>query len=134
MKKEEIKIEQKKKLEDLHWQIQQWKSNLRFMDDEIIFINRLLDSYAFQPNTPNLFERIQDFKTRLKHVTIEKKEVLKQISKHENDLGGMLECTDIQCDLGYYRKQDKLQAEVDLCLENFNYAGGILKGRKPDNE
>tara|TARA_R110000868_G_scaffold126481_6_gene333593 strand:+ start:10453 stop:10881 length:429 start_codon:yes stop_codon:yes gene_type:complete len=142
MKKEEIKIEQKKKLEDLHWQIQQWKSNLRFMDDEIIFINRLLDSYAFQPNTPNLFERIQDFKTRLKHVTTEKKEVLKQISKHENDLGGMLECTDIQCDLGYYRKQDKLQAEVDLCLENFrqlkseifNYAGGILKSRKPDNE
>ena len=141
MKKEEIKTDQKQKLDDLHGQIQQWKSNLQFMDDEIIFINHLLDSYAFQPNTPNLFERIQDYKTRLKNTTLERKEVQRRISKHDSILGGILECTDAQCDLNYYRKQDKLQTEVDSCLDNFkqlkseifNYASGILKSRKPEN-
>lgn len=140
MKKKEINPDQKKKLEDLHWQIQQWKSNLQFMEDEILFINRLLSSYAFQPNTPNLFERIEDFKSRIKKISIVKQEINIRITKHENILGGILECADAECDLTYYQKQDKLQTEVDFCLDHFrqlkseifNYAGGILKNRKSE--
>ena len=139
MDKEEISIGRDRKIEELHSEIQQWKSNFQFMDDELIFIDRLLNSYVFQPYTPNLFERLQDYKSRLKHVKIRKQEVRKNISNHENTLGGILECTDSLCDLGYYRKHDKLQATVAECLEGFqelksgifNYAGGILKQRKP---
>ena len=139
MENEEISIRRDRSIEELHSEIQQWKSNLQFMDDELIFIDRLLNSYVFQPNTPNLFERLQDYKSRLKHAKISKQEVCHHISRHENTLGGILECTDSLCDLGYYRKHDKLQATVAECLEGFqelksgifNYAGGILKQRKP---
>jgi hypothetical protein len=139
MEKEKIGAVQEKKVEQLHWEIQQWKSRLQFMDDEILFTNRLLDSYAFQPNTRNLFERLQDFKARLKSVRVNRNELKNRISKHENTLGGMLECTDSACDMGYYLKHDKIQTETDESLsdfqklksEIFNYAGGILKKRKP---
>ena len=133
MEKIQTNTGQEKKVEELHWEIQRWKSHFQFMDDELIFIARLLDSYIFEPNTPNLFERLQNYKMRIK------KKVRDYISQHENTLGGMLECTDSACDLGYYRKHDKLQAKVDRCFadfqelksEIFNYAGGVLKRRKP---
>jgi hypothetical protein len=68
-----------------------------------------------------------------------KQEIRQRISIHESNLGGMLECTNATCDLAYYLKHDKLQTEVERCLESFqelkseifNYAGGILKKRKP---
>ena len=139
MEKEHITTGQEKKVEELHWEIQRWKSNFQFMDDELLFIGRLMDSYIFEPNTPNLFERLQNYKTRIKKIDALKKKVRDQISQHENTLGGMLECTDSACDLSYYRKHDKLQSQVDACFEDFqklkseifNYAGGILKRRKP---
>ena len=53
----------------------------------------------------------------------------------------MLECKDERCDLGFYNKHNALKAEVVSCMEDFqnlkaeifNYAGGILKKRKPNN-
>lgn len=130
---------QSKKVEELHYELQGWKSNLHFIDDEIIFIDRLLNSYVFQPNTPNLFERLQDFQHRLKKTKDTKTKLKTRIAKNENNLGGMVECTDESCDLEYYQKHDKLKAEVvdsiskfrELKSEIFNYAGGILKKRKP---
>lgn len=130
---------QSKKVEELHYEVQGWKSNLYFIETEIVFIDKLLDSYAFQPNTPNLFERLQNYQHRLKKTKNNKKQLKKRISQHENNLGGMMECTDESCDLEYYRKHELLKAEVldyitnfrDLKSEIFNYAGGILKKRKP---
>jgi hypothetical protein len=138
MGKKEIGTEQEEKVKELHWEIQQWKANLQFMDDELIFIDRLLDSYVFQHDTPNLFERLQDFKTRSKKAKTYKQEIHSQISKHENTLGGMLACKDSACDLRYYRKHDKLKTQVEQYLKDFrqlksgifNYAGGILKKRQ----
>ena len=109
------------------------------MADEITFIDHLLNSYAFEPNTYNLFERLQDYLERLKKVKIKKLKVIQKISKHESHLGGLLECNDDTCDLGFYQKHDSLKAEVADCMEDFqnlkaeifNYASGILKKRKP---
>ncbi len=139
MEKEQKKIGQEKKVEELHWEIQQWKSHFQFLDDELTFIERLLGSYAFQPNTPNLFERLQEYKIKIQKLETTKKKVRDYISAHENTLGGMLECMDSACDLAFYRKHDKLQLKVDDCFTEFqelkskifNYAGGILKKRKP---
>ncbi|NJB72159.1 hypothetical protein GGR42_002650 [Saonia flava] len=135
-----IKNKQTKKVEELHWECQKWKSHLQFIEDEIVFIDRLLNSYIFQPNTPNLFERLQGYLERLKKVKSNKKIVRNLISQHENDLGGMIECTTDRCDMEFYQKHNKLKAEVVDRMENFmalksevfNYAGGILKKRKPE--
>ncbi|MBM1106591.1 hypothetical protein JQC67_10615 [Aurantibacter crassamenti] len=133
---------QRNKVEELHLEIQGWKSNLDFINDEITFIDHLLNSYAFQPNTQNLFERLQDYLKRIHKSKETKKQLQKLIVKHENALGGMIECTDASCDLTYYQKHDKLKASVldyinnfrDLKAEIFNYAGGIMKKRKPNAE
>lgn len=131
--------EQTVKVEELYRDTKRWKSCFQFNSDEMLFIERLLNSYVFEPNTPNLFERLRDFQERLKKTITEKKDVMDRIRKHEAKLGGMLECTDSSCDLEYYSKHQQLKAEVDGFQEDFrqlksdvfNYAGGILKKRKP---
>ncbi len=132
------KENQVKKVEELHWDSQQWKSHLRLMQDEIMFIERLLNSYIFEPNTPNLFERLRDYQSRLGKAKAYRDDVQKIIAQHERNLGGMMECTDTTCDMTYYQKHEKIKAEAvncmeifqDLKTEVFNYAGGILKQRK----
>ena len=138
VKKESILEEQENKVNQLHNDAIHWKSNLRFMQDEITFFSRLLNSYIFEPNTPNLFERLQDYQERLKRTIAKKTEVTLKISKHENSLGGMLECEDEACDLGFYMKHNTLQAEIVSCVQDFqhlkgeifNYAGGILRKKR----
>lgn len=131
--------QQSLKVEELYRDTRRWRSCFQFNSDEMLFLERLLNSYVFEPNTPNLFERLRDYQDRLKKAISEKKAVTDRIRKHEGTLGGMLECTDSSCDLEYYRKHEQLKAEVtyfqedfrQLKSEIFNYAGGILKKKKP---
>lgn len=127
------------KVADLNNDCKHWISTFKFMDEEQIFIRKLLESYVFEPNTPNLFERLQDYKMRL----IEEKKLMQTIENkvlaHENILGGMLECNQEQGDVAFYNTHNALKMEVlhsfeafkILKSEIFNYAGGILKNRKP---
>ncbi|MCW5515762.1 hypothetical protein [Muriicola sp. Z0-33] len=139
MKNTETQNFKAKKVEELHSQSNQWKSNLCFLRDELTFINQLLHSYVFEPNTPNLFERLQNYQDQLKKVSTEEVGLQQRIEKHETDLGGMLETSDDINDKEYYNKHEALNTLVTDCLLNFrdlkseifNYAGGILKQRKP---
>ena len=123
-----------KKVAELHWKIQQWKLQFQLMDDEIVFIKRLLDSNAFRSNIPNLFERLQDYKTHLEEVYNRSEAIRTQISLHENNLGGMLDGDDSSISAEDAKRNDSLQLEVDECLGDyqnlksdiFNYTGGIL--------
>ena len=116
-----------------------WKSNIQFIEDEMLFINRLLHSYVFEPRTPNLFERLELFKRAYAKSKNEKEELKYLISKHENTIGGILECTSTICDFAYYKKHEQLCKRIAMHFENYlqlksdiyNYAGAILKRRKP---
>jgi hypothetical protein len=66
MKNSPEKTNQEKQVEKLHWESFKWKSHFLLMEDELFFIDRLLNSYVFEPNTPNLFERLMEYKTRTK--------------------------------------------------------------------
>ena len=133
------KIDQNKKLDVLYADCKYWISTFKFTEDEIVFITKLLESYVFEPNTPNLFERLQDYLKRIKQIEIENTRVKKRVIDHENKLGGMLECVNDACDLTFYNKHNLIKAEVNNCneifkvlkAEIFNYAGGILKSKKP---
>jgi hypothetical protein len=133
-------MDKEEQLAQLHWRIQQWKSHLQFMEDEILFITRLLQSSAFKTNTPNLFERIQNYGTRIESLNLRSQEIKTAISIHENDLGGDWDRTTPTLGSDDNKRSDKLQAEVDKCLEHFqnlkseifNYAGGILKTRSSE--
>jgi len=132
---------QEKKLEELHWDLQRWRSNIEFIEDEMLFINRLLHSYVFEPRTPNLFERLELFKLSYSKSKKEKETIKRLISKHENTIGGILECTSTICDFAYYQKHEKLFKRVSKHFENYlklkadiyNYAGAVLKLKKSSN-
>jgi hypothetical protein len=134
MEKEKTSTEQRK-VEKLHWEIQQWKLQLQFIDNENLFISRLLDSNIFKPNILNLFERLQDYKHRLKKLSDAEEKLRHEISKHESNLGSILERTDNVSSLDYYINHDKLQSKVATYIEDFqklkseifNYVGGLLK-------
>ncbi len=135
MKNFSINKKENKRTEELHWETQQWKSDLQFVEDEIIFIEQLLNSYAFEPNTPNLFERLQHFLKHLEHFKKRKSELVSVLAKDDNDLGRILESTDNVFETAYYKKHDELRSEMksamkqfqQLKLEIFNYTGGILR-------
>ncbi len=125
-------------LHQMHWDCQQWKSTLHFIDDGIIFMEGLLNTYTFLPNTPSLFEKIQDYNTQMKNLKKIKAEVRSSLSKHENISGGLMEVYDCKCDGQLFQKHDILKAQVADCVERFHtlrseiycYAANILKNRR----
>jgi len=127
-------------LQKLHLDTQKWKSSFFLIDDELLFIEQLLHSYVFEPNTPNLFERLQDYLERLKHIKGDKTNMQKLLVQHENNLGGSIESENGKWDEDVHMEHEKLKANVANCLQQFqtlkseifNYAGGILKRRRPD--
>ncbi|MBQ0734786.1 hypothetical protein [Aquimarina celericrescens] len=133
-----IKPTSEKQLKEIHLDALEWKSSLYFIEGEIQFINQLLNSYVFEPTTPNLFERLQEYKEQLKKVEEQIESLHKSIRKHESQLGGMLECDTISCDHDYYQEHESLKITYSKFYKNFRelkskvfgYAGGILKKKK----
>ena len=126
------------KVEQFHREAQIWISSAYFIKDEVIFIEKLLRSYVFEPDTPNLFERLQDYLQRLESNKSRLDELVNQLIGYETELGGLLECQafDDLAELEKRHLQMKSQGEEFqlkfkmLKSEIFNYAGGILRKRK----
>ncbi len=139
MKTSEIKSPNSLTLEAMRIQVHNWESDLEFIHDELVFIERLLNSYVFEPTTLNSFQKIDNFLLRLQKVKHCKNKIKTQISKHLNQLGGILESSDAFCDDNSIQKHDSIQRQVQICVtdfktvksEIFKYASGILKLRKP---
>ena len=135
------KSDQEKKVEKLHWESLKWKSHFLLMEDELLFINRLINSYVFEPNTPNLFERLKEYKSRIKTIEGSISKAKANLAIHENKLGGVMECMGKSCDTAYTKQHETIKIEVAACieafqnlkLEIFNYAGGILRKNKSNS-
>ena len=125
-------------IESFHREAQIWISSAYFVKDEMIFIEKLLHSYVFEPDTPNLFERLQDYLQRLELTKSKMDQLVSDLIAYESELGGLLECQtfDDFADLEKRHKQIKVRGEEFqlkfkmLKSEIFNYAGGILRKRK----
>lgn len=139
-----IKLRTKQNLADnglaeiLHGASKKWISSLQFMHDELLFIDRLLNSYVFEPNTPNLFERLQEYLDKLKVVKQSQLDVQTRVIDHESTLSGILEFEQKQDASEFLEEHDQLEEVVEDCMYNFqflkseifNYAGSILKQKK----
>ena len=127
------------KITEMHTRLLNWRSCLQFIGDEMTFIEKLLNSYVFEPRTPNLFERLELFKRGFKASKKEKEILLTTIKEHEKHLGGLVECTTEECDESFHEKHRNLEATMHHYLEDYlklkgevyNYAGSVLKRKKP---
>ncbi len=130
---------QEKRVQELHLELQEWRSHIYFIEDEMHFMDKLLHSYVFEPRTPNLFERLEKFKAELDASKKDKKKLKGLITKHENTIGGIMECTSEVRDTACYKKHVELQNRLTRYFEDYRnlksavyaYAGSILKRRKP---
>ena len=126
-------------IEGLYREVHAYRTNLHFAQDEITFFDHLLKTYNFQPNTQNLFERLQLFERGLHKAKEAINVLVSRIDKHESRLGGLMESGDASLDHELYKSHDTLTADLndfmathhDLKTEIFNYIGGFLKKRKP---
>lgn len=127
-----------RKIEKLHWHIQHWKSDLQFLEDEIIFVEQLLNSNIFESNKSGMSDKLEDFLKRLATFNDRKTKVRLLISKHENQLGTVMESTNDNVITDFHHRHDDLELEVLDCTDNFkslkaeifNFVSGILKNRK----
>ncbi|MGB5666576.1 MAG: hypothetical protein WBM53_07000 [Maribacter sp.] len=121
-------------LSEFHCDAKLWKSMIGYMENEIQFINKLLNSNAFRDATPNLFEHLQNFKHEIKTKTREAKNFKKEINMYEAELKGILECDNISCDTFYMESHKLLKTRFekfysefnDYKTRVFNYTGGNL--------
>lgn len=128
---------QNKKAEDFQYECQYWKSKLCFMEDETIFIDRLLNSNVFEIETPNLFERLQDYKRKLKEIETKKIEVIQRITEYERIIDIMHKGKNDAPEIKFYLTYNDLrrlfigfeETFQSLKVDIFNYVGGILQKR-----
>ena len=122
-------------LMEFHFDAMLWKSMIGYMENEIQFINRLLNSQAFKETTPNLFERLQEIKHEMKTKTGKVKSFNKEIDKYEIELKGILECQDISRDTFSVESHKSLKNRFEEFYTEFNeyktkvfdFTGGILR-------
>lgn len=131
--------DREKEVQELYQELQKWKSYIHFIDDEMQFIDRLLNSYVFEPRTPNLFERLELFKQKFAQSKNEKRKIKRLIAQHEGKMAGILECTTTSCDSSYRQKHKDFLKKVSEYVEHYlmlkseiyTYAGSVLKRGKP---
>ncbi len=126
-------------IEELYAKLRAWKSHLRFAEDEMLYIQKLLGSYIFEPRTPALFEEVALYKENCKIFSVEMEKLKALVLNHESHLRGIFECSRTTCDEAYYKKYCQLQERMARYFEDFlrlktdlgKYAGNVLKRRKP---
>ncbi|WP_276391563.1 hypothetical protein [Eudoraea chungangensis] len=139
--KNTIDIESEFSLEKIHAKLQEYRSSLCFISDEFIFIEKLLHSYVFEPDTPNLFEKLQLYLSALEKLKKEKEQLKTLLCESEGRIGGAIEGKGSKTDLELYEEYKMMQLKMakftlefqQLKAEIFNYAGGILRKHRPDN-
>lgn len=122
-----------------HLEAKEWKSNLLFIEAELRFIEQLIHSYVFEPNTPNLFERLEYFKIQLANIKADYEKIQERVVSYDNVLGGLMESHDtVPLDPSIQKKQHMISTDYHQFLNTykplksdiFEYCGGILKHNK----
>lgn len=124
-------------LEALHRESRKWISQLDFTADEITFFDHLLDSYVFEPDTPGLFETLQQHQKGLVKSESICKALKRAVVEHEKQLSGLAEISSDTLDAAYEKKHQNLRVDMERCMANFqqlkagvfDYGQKILKKR-----
>nr|AWJ66138.1 hypothetical protein [uncultured bacterium] len=125
---------QQELLTAFHHDAEWWKSTLGDIDTDIKMIGQLMNVKIYKANTPNLFERLQQFNHEIKERAAETKHLKKEIVEYESKLRGILECEDTSCDTYYLVNHKALKDRFEEFYTGFsyfktgvyNYIGGIL--------
>lgn len=125
----------KKTREKYLFEISQWEDSLMFISEEIKFLEKLLSTDIFEPNIPNLYEKLQQYSKKLQELKSEEILLEKEIEKHKADFAKELKENEEHTYLLIKSTQQQLMKNMKtflkkicgLKLEIFNFTGNILK-------
>jgi hypothetical protein len=128
----------KKTREKYLTEISKWENSLMMVSEEIKFLGRLLSTGIFEPNIPNLYERLQQYSKKLQDFKNEEFFLETEIEKHKTDFAKELNENEENKDSLIKRTHIQLKKNInaflknnsDLKLEIFNFTGNILKKSK----
>ena len=131
-------VDQAWEMDGFRRHVQHWKSDVRFMGEEIHFIRELLNSDIFDPVTLNLFEKLQDYLGRSEEFNLRNTRLVQLVSEYGDRMASRMETKDHVLRGDYLREHGEVEREVlkhmddfrELKMEVFNYVTGNLKKRK----
>ena len=109
-----------KNVDDLMADTSQWDKEFYEYTAEITFFKTLITSDVFENKIPNLYEKLQEYFTKITELKEEKIELQEAIHNHKNDLAGMMECEDISCESFYHSQHYNLIKRIDIHLSQFH--------------
>lgn len=109
-----------KSAEELQYDAQNWKKQLEVLNYEFIFLNGLIRANIYEPDSRNLFERLESFKRNLKSQDKKRLKLLDEVDHHLNQLDKKIECDDLSCDNFFITAHQKMAKKIMTFLEEFN--------------
>jgi len=108
-----------KSIEQLQLDTIEWDVLLQTCTEEIHFLEQFLSADIFQSEIPDLYERLNRFSEELEDIKMEKIDLQTTLRHHKNDLNGMRECEDINCDIFYHSQHQNLLKNIEDHLSKF---------------
>lgn len=81
-------------IKDLHADSIRWLSELNFIDDECLFFDDMIKTYTINLIDQSIFEKTKVLIGRLSQIQTKNKELINEISKHENSLDRLIQKSD----------------------------------------
>lgn len=100
--------------------IKRWKSALKHMENELIFINRLLASDTHNARTVNSSERLNTFKKQIKTKTAILKDFEIEVSQYNHELSTTEFSDSDITDDSWVEKHDSLIHRFEAFRKDFN--------------
>lgn len=100
--------------EEMHEQSTRWMSELKFVRDEQLFLNKLIKSYTLALLTPTLFNKSKKLIAELSKAEKEVVYLMKKIQSHENLLEIMINNVDeLKMEKAYLETHWALSAKIE---------------------
>ncbi|MEQ8419213.1 MAG: hypothetical protein RIB64_04340 [Arenibacter algicola] len=106
--------------DEMHERSKRWLSELSFIRDEQGFLDNLIKSFAIKPSQQEEFGRINDFKNAIAENRRRLNPIFKQVQKHMNQLGIMLDgVNQLEMEKGYKKTHEKLYQKMNIYLLDY---------------
>ena len=97
-------------VEKMHKDAMYWISMIGYYQKDLQFAEKLLHAKIYKSKTPNLFERIQIYKEKIRDLNNILSDFLNEIGHHENEIRGLVDCNTISCDTIYHQKHKEAES------------------------
>src|SRR5690606_31496715 len=99
------------------------------------FYKFLIEANIFKPNVMNLFERLTTYDKKIDSYLNTIEDQLGDLTNHSNQIANKIECDNLDCDVFFIEKQDKLELETynfiievtDFKSQLFQYLQSAIK-------